>query len=270
MRKIINEILNTPFELYKYRRLIFDMTTGDFKRRYLGSYLGILWAFINPIVTIAIFIFVFQMGFKATPVSKIPFVIWLSTGIIPWFYFSDAFASSASSICEYSFLVKKVVFRVSFLPLIRVLSSIFIHLCFIFLVILILLFYGMMPSLYWLQAVYYLFCSIVLLVGFAWISASLMVFVKDIGNLVGIILQFGFWMTPIFWRIEQIPKKYQIILKLNPVFYIIQGYRDSFLFKNWFWQRPNLTLYFWIVTIITLILGLFIFKKTRPHFADVL
>lgn len=270
MNRIISEILNTPFELIKYRRMIIDMTKSDFKRRYLGSYLGMVWAFINPVVTILIFLFVFQMGFKATPVSNIPFALWLSTGIIPWFYFSEAFSGAAGSICEYGFLVKKVVFRVSFLPLIKILSAFFIHVCFLLLLLLMLLFYRITPSLYWLQLFYYVFCSIMLLMGLSWIAASLMVFVRDVSHIIGIFLQFGFWLTPIFWKIEQIPEKYQIFLQINPVFYIIQGYRDTFLFKTWFWERPYLTLYFWSLTIIILILGLFVFKKTRPHFADVL
>lgn len=250
--------------------MLIDLTKSDFRNRYLGSYLGIVWAFINPMVTIAVFVFVFQVGFKAAPVSNIPFVLWLSTGIIPWFYFSEAFSHASSSIVEYSFLVKKVVFRVSFLPLIKVISAIFIHLCFVLLILIMSIYFGFYPSWYWLQLIYYLVASVFLLIGLSWISSSLMVFARDIGNLIGIIIQFGFWMTPIFWRIDNVPAKYQIILKLNPVFYIVQGYRDSIIFKTWFWQRPGISLYFWGLTTVIFFTGLVVFKKTKPHFADVL
>jgi lipopolysaccharide transport system permease protein/teichoic acid transport system permease protein len=250
--------------------MLLDLTKSDFRNRYLGSYLGMIWAFINPMVTIAVFVFVFQVGFKAAPVANIPFVLWLSTGIIPWFYFAEAFSQSSNSIVEYSFLVKKVVFRVSFLPLIKVISAIFIHLCFVLLILVMSICFGFYPSWYWLQIIYYLIASVFLLMGLSWISASLMVFARDVGNLIGIIIQFGFWMTPIFWRIDKIPHKYQIILKLNPVFYIVQGYRDSIIFKTWFWQRPTMSIYFWVISMAIFFIGLVVFKKTKPHFADVL
>ena len=250
--------------------MLYDLTKSDFRNRYLGSYLGVLWAFLSPLATIAVFVFVFEVGFKAPPVSKIPFVLWLSTGVIPWFYFSEAFSHASSSIVDYSFLVKKIVFRISFLPLIKVFSAIFIHFCFICFLIVMSVYFGFYPKLYWLQIFYYLIASIFLLIGISWISSSLMVFTRDVANLIAIILQFGFWMTPIFWRIDNVPHKYQIILKLNPVFYIIQGYRDSFLSDVWFWQRPLMTTYFWLATSLIFLTGLFVFKKTRPHFADVL
>ncbi|MBN1114993.1 MAG: ABC transporter permease [Oligoflexia bacterium] len=270
MFRLIKEILLTPRDFIKYRWMIIDLTRSDFRNRYLGSYLGMLWAFISPMVTIAVFVFVFQVGFRVAPIGDIPFILWLTTGIIPWFYFSDAFSQASSSIVEYDFLVKKIVFRVSFLPLIKVFSAVFIHLCFVALIFVMCVYYGFSPSLYWLQIGYYLVASVFLLVGLSWISASIMVFTRDVANMIAIIIQFGFWMTPIFWRIENIPVKYQMIIKLNPVFYIVQGYRDSLIFNKWFWQRPVITLYFWAASILIFLAGLVIFKKTRPHFADVM
>jgi len=117
-------------DLYKIRALIWQLTKRDFKSRYLGSYLGLLWAFIHPSVTIMVLWFVFQVGFKSRPVQNVPFILWLMSGIIPWFFFSEAFASASNSIVEYNYLVKKVVFRVSALPLVKILSATFIHLFF--------------------------------------------------------------------------------------------------------------------------------------------
>ena len=83
-------------------------------------------------------------------------------------------------------------------------------------------------------------------------------------------LQIGLWATPIIWSYVIIPDNYQWIVKLNPVFYIIEGYRDSFINKQWFFEQPVLTAYFWCVTLGMLCIGNIVFKKMRPHFADVL
>jgi lipopolysaccharide transport system permease protein/teichoic acid transport system permease protein len=80
----------------------------------------------------------------------------------------------------------------------------------------------------------------------------------------------GFWATPIFWDINMMPPNIQIILKLNPMFYVVQGYRDSFIYFCPFWSYPYLTLYFWTVTIILFVVGALIFQKLKPQFADVL
>jgi ABC-type polysaccharide/polyol phosphate export permease len=167
-------------------------------------------------------------------------------------------------------MVKKVVFRVSILPIIKILSALFIHLFFIGVLFVMFAVYGYVPNIYNLQVLYYLFATIVFLMGLSWITSSLVIFLKDIGQLVNMVLQFGFWLTPIFWSIKILPEKYQFIMKLNPIFYLIEGYRNSFIYKVWFWEHYILTLYFWSVTLVIIILGTVLFRKLRPHFADVL
>uniref|UniRef100_A0AAE9TKJ9 ABC transporter permease n=1 Tax=Paenibacillus polymyxa TaxID=1406 RepID=A0AAE9TKJ9_PAEPO len=130
--------------------------------------------------------------------------------------------------------------------------------------------YGFQPNIYYLQIPYFLICMIALLLGLSWITSSLVIFLKDVGQVVSMILQFGFWLTPIFYSLTAIPEKYQFLIKLNPLYYIIEGYRGIFLYHYWFWERPQQTLYFWLVTFIFLLIGYYLFKKLRPHFADVI
>ena len=257
-------------ELFRSRRVVKDLTKRDFKTKYLGSHLGLLWAFIHPSITILIFWFVFQVGFKSTPVDNFPFILWIMAGMIPWFFFSESLSNATYSIIENSFLVKKVIFRVSILPIIKILSALFIHLFFIGVLFVMFAVYGYVPNIYNLQVLYYLFATIVFLMGLSWITSSLVIFLKDIGQMVNMVLQFGFWLTPIFWSIKILPEKYQFIMKLNPIFYLIEGYRNSFIYKVWFWEHYILTLYFWSVTLVIIILGTVLFRKLRPHFADVL
>jgi lipopolysaccharide transport system permease protein/teichoic acid transport system permease protein len=122
---------------------------------------------------------------------------------------------------------------------------------------------------YWLQILYYLIASTVFLLGITWATASISLFIKDIQNITGIIVRIGFYGTPIFWSISMIPDKYRILFKLNPAYYIVEGYRDSLIYGKGFWQEPWMALYFWGITAAALIFGIFIYRKLRPHFADV-
>ncbi len=250
--------------------MLLELIKNDFRQQYLGSYLGIIWAFIQPIVTILVFWFVFQVGFKSKPINDFPFILWLVAGIVPWFFMADSWPKTTGSILEYSFLVKQVMFKIKLLPVIKIGSSILIHLFFIFFTLMMFWFYGFSPDIYILQLPYYLFSFIVLLMGVSWLSSALQVFLKDSLHCVNLILQLGFWGTPIFWSKSMMPENIQWLLKLNPMYYIIQGYRDTFINKVWFWEYTNLSLYFWCFALITFVVGALTFKQLKPHFADVL
>ena len=252
------------------QKFILDLAKKDVRSKYLGSYLGVIWAFVQPTIQVLIFWFVFQVGFKSTPVDNFPFILWLASAMVPWFFIADSILSGTNSILDNSFLVKKVVFRVSILPIVKIYSALFVHLFFIAFLFLMFLIYGYYPSIYNIQVIYYLFCSIVLVLGISWLTSSLVIFLKDVSQLVAMFLQFGFWLTPIFYPLKIVPEKYHFFLKINPVYYIVEGYRDCFIYHKWFWEHPLLTLNFWIVTILVVFLGAFVFKKLRPHFADVL
>lgn len=260
-------------DVYSKRKLVYSLAKADFRKRFVGSYFGIAWMFIQPVVTIFIYYFVFDWGFRSAPPANAPYVLWLVAGIVPWFFFSEAINHATNCLMEYSFLVKKVVFKVSMLPMVKIISCLFVHGIFILIAMLVNLIYGRMPSLYWLQALYYTGCMIVLLIGVTFITSSVTVFFKDMAQIVSIALQFGIWVTPIMWSpsmFEKFPETVLFILRLNPVYYITEGYRDSFLNQVGFWEKPGLSLYYWVVTGLIFITGLKLFKKLKPHFADVL
>ena len=124
---------------------------------------------------------------------------------------------------------------------------------------------------FWIiQGAYYLFCLLVLALGLSWMFSALNVFIRDVAQLVSVVLQVGFWVTPIFWDIQMMPSKVQWFLKLNPVYYIVQGYRDSFITGTPFWSHPLYMLYFWVCALTILFLGAYVFKRLKPQFPDVL
>ncbi|WP_096550359.1 ABC transporter permease [Ureibacillus thermosphaericus] len=262
--------MNYIIGLIKDRNLIFQLAKNDFKVKYLGSYLGMFWAFVNPVILILTYWFVFQIGFRLTPVENVPFVLWLVAGIIPWFFITESITNGTNSIIDYSYLVKKIVFKVSLLPFIKILSTLFIHIIFLIAVIVLFLIYGYGINIYYIQIFYFLVASVILVFGISLITSSLAVFSRDVGQIVGVILQFGFWLTPIFWSFSIVPENIQFWLKLNPVYYIVEGYRNTLIFQKWFWEYPMLSIYYWLVTVFILIIGIIMFKRLKPHFSDVL
>lgn len=256
--------------LFDMRYFIYEFTKNDLKQKYLGSYLGIAWAFIQPFFTVLIFWFVFQVGFKAMPIDNYPFILWLLCGIFPWFFLSEAVCATTNVIVENSYLVQKVVFDIKLLLLTKILSLLFVHIIFVMLLFIIFVAHGYFPVMYNFQVGYYMFALVILITAISFITSSLTVFFRDVGQFTSMLVQFAFWGTPVFWNINMIPYKYQWLIKLNPAYYVIEGYRNCFIYKKWFWDIPLETLYFWIITISLFILGVFIFKRLKMHFADVL
>lgn len=266
-RKTIYELLN---EVIRNKSLIWTLAKNDFKTKYAGSYLGITWAFVQPIITVLIYWFVFQVGFRSAPIEDFPFVLWLVSGIVPWFFFSEALNNATNSMLEYNYLVKKVVFKISILPIVKIMSSLFVHLFFVAFAIILFTLYGYPPTIYLVQTIYYSFSMFILVLGISYATSAIIIFFKDLGQVINIVLQIGMWMTPIMWSYSMMPQKYQWILKINPMYYIVEGYRDTFINHVWFWTRFNQTIYFWIVAIGCFGLGSLIFKRLKVHFADVL
>ncbi len=257
-------------DIFRNKKLLIDLAKNDFKSRYINNYLGILWAFVQPATMIAIFWFVFQVGFKSMPVDNFPFILWLMAGMVPWFFFAESLQTATQSILSNSFLVKKVVFRVSLLPIIQIISALTIHIFFILVLFGMFLYYGYSPTIYWLQIPYYVFCTIILVLGITWMTSSIVVFFRDMGQIIAMVVQFGFWLTPVFWSMKILPEKYHSIIEYNPAYYIVEGYRDSLIYNTWFWEKSALSIQYWSIAMIFFFVGAIVFRKLRPHFADVL
>ena len=269
----MNYLVSLLKEIVAKRKLILDLSKADFKKRFVGSYFGIAWMFLQPLATVLVYFFVFQMGFKSTPPVDYPYVLWLIPGIVPWFFFSEFLNSGTNCLQEYNYLVKKVVFRVEILPVIKMISCFMVHGIFMIIMIVVFLCYGYFPRVNWIQMIYYSFAASMLSLAIVYFTSAINVFFKDMAQIVGICLQFGMWMVPIMWdpgMFDFVPAWLPALLKVNPFYYIVAGYRDSMLTNDWLVERPRLGLYFWAVTIVLMLIGLKVFKRLRPHFSDVL
>ncbi len=255
-------------EIYADRRLLFDLSAKDMQRRFSGTYFGMVWGILQPLMTMIVYWAVFQFGFRSGDVGEIPYVLWFISGIVVWLFISEAFTYASNSFLEYSYLIQKVKFNVNILPLVKIFSSFYIHLFFLMIVIIICVLFGYSPTLRFLQIVYYMAATIILLFAMSILSSSVMVFFRDLNQIINIILLLGMWGTPIAWNMDMFPSELQRILKLNPFYYLVEGYRDALLGRKWFWNRPELGIYFWILTFVILITGVTVYTKLKPHFAD--
>ena len=248
----MNTIFSLPMDIYKNRRLVAKLAKNDFKTRYAGSYLGIVWAFIQPVITILVYWFVFSVGFRS------------GTGG----------GGGAGARGGGEGLVKIVVFNISVLPVVKIISAMFVHAFFVLFTIILYAAYGKFPDFYYLQIIYYSVCVFILVLGLSYATSAIVIFFRDLTQIINIVLQVGVWLTPIMWIVEASPLMghpvIMKILKLNPMYYIVSGYRDTFLMKTWFWEHAGWTVYFWIFTILCFLFGSWVFKRLRIHFADVL
>ena len=265
-----------PKELFQSRELIWKLSKNDFKKRYAGSYLGFIWALVQPVITVLMYWIVFDVVFNTRSQMiasgvEVPYVLFLTAGLVPWFYFSEAITNGTNALLEYSYLVKKVVFKISILPIIKLIAATFIHIFFICILLIVAAMYGYYPSIYTIQIFYYSFCTFVLVLAMSYWTCAIVVFFKDLGQIINIVLQVGMWATPILWDINMVhDERLLFILKLNPLVYIVNGFRLSIYSEEWFFTHFYSSTYFWLFTVTMFCLGSLIFKRLKVHFADVL
>ena len=270
-----DRLLVLPVELFHSRKLIKRLSVNDFKKRYAGSYMGIVWALAQPVITVIMYYIIFDVVFqsRAEAVSdgiEVPYVLMLTAGLVPWFFFSEALTNGTTSLLEYNYLVKKVLFKISILPIIKIIAAMFIHVFFICVLLLIACVYGYYPSVYWIQILYYMACEFILVLSLSYATCAIVVFFRDLLQIINIGLQLFQWGTPILWNINIVPDKYKWIFKLNPMTYIVEGYRNAIYGDTWFFEHFYSSTYFWIFVVATFCIGTLIFKRSKPHFADVL
>ena len=259
-------------EVVRSRRLIFDLTRREFRGRYLGTAFGLVWAFIHPAVLTAIYWAVFKYAITgAGERNGIKFLAWLLSGLVPWFVCADLLGAGSSVVTDNRFLVKKVVFRVSLLPVVRLLSLLPVHLFFIAVIVGIDWGQGYPPTWYTLQVFYYLFALMLAGLGWTWLISALVPFLKDLGQVVAVLLQVLFFWTPLVWSIgPDTSPRIKTLAYLNPLTYIVEGYRESLVAHVAFWHHPLIGAYFWTLTVGLLLVGGTVFARLRSHFADVL
>ncbi|KGR86523.1 ABC transporter permease [Lysinibacillus odysseyi] len=258
-------------EQVSHIRLIFRVSVNDIKSRYQSHYLGGLWQFLNPLLQISVYWFVFGLGIRGgSPVGDVPFFLWLITGLIPWLYIAPVLNQGTKSISSKINMVSKMKFPVSILPTIAMLNNVVPFVVMMTIGIILVIVNGVFSGIYILQLPYYLLCMAVLVYSVTLLTATLSIVARDIQLVVQSIVRFMMFLLPILWNMSNLNAVLIVFLKLNPFFYIIEGVRASIIGHTWFFEDMTYTVYFWSIALLLLVVASSLHVKFRNHFVDLM
>ena len=235
------------------------------------SKLGIIWNILNPLIQILTYGFVFGIGIRGgKPVKGIDFFQWMMAGLLVWFFISPCITGGVKSIHSKANIITKIKFPVSILPTIVVVKELFNHIFMLVIVYIVFMIQGMKPSIYNLQIVYYIICIMALGVSLGLITSVLNMITRDVKKLVNASMRMLMYLTPILWTMDNLPLSIQKIMKCNPIYYIVEGYRDSFFYHKGILSNPKEMLIFWISIVFLFLLGSLLMYKFKHKFIDLI
>lgn len=275
---MFKSVLQIIKEIISHRELIFRIATFEVKATNQNHYLGSLWQFLNPAIQISIYWFVFGIGIRGgAAVDGTPFFLWLVIGLVPWFFIAPSIIQGSNSIHQKFDIVSKMNFPISLLPTIRIVSNSFQFFAMLFIMLIVSLIYGLKPTLYTLQIFYYIFSMYIFLISLTLITSTISILIRDFQLLLQSMMRMLFYLTPILWSTDLIVNRLgekgillENILRLNPLYYIVEGFRDSVLAREWFFEDPIYMLYFWSVTLALLFIGTKLHLRFKDNFMDYL
>jgi lipopolysaccharide transport system permease protein len=256
--------MKTIKEIYEYRQMIFGLVKKDLRGRYKGSFLGFLWTFINPLLQLVVYTFVFSIVLRSG-VDK--YYLFLFVALIPWIFFSTAVSGGAGCVLAQKGMVTKIYFPREVLPISHVTSA-FVNMLYTFIVVIIVVIFSGVP----VNLLAYLCLPVIMAVeyllalGIAMIVSSVTVFFRDLEFIVGIFVLAWQFLSPVMYSIDAVPVSIRGIFMFNPMTPIIMAYRDVLYYGN----VPHLStlLLAVVMGIVFLIVGFIVFGKLKKKFAE--
>lgn len=247
------------------------MVWWDFKKRYLTSFIGVAWGFIQPALSLLIIGLAMRFGLRMNTLTDgTPYTPWLICGLIPWLFISETLHASTGSLLEYGYLIKKTTFNVSLIPFVKVMTGLITHVVMVVIAGIYLWLNGITPGMGWLQLPYLLLAGTTLMSALGWLLSAAHVFIRDIGSALGIFITLLMWVTPILWPADVLSPSMKPVALLNPFYHITDGYRKALLRNEWIFSDGTGFTFFWIVTLSLLIISMLVFRRLNNHFADVI
>lgn len=242
-----------------------------------NNYLGILWELINPAIQIAVYAFVFGFGMRGGhrgAVEGSDFVSWLIAGFALWYFVNQAILQGSKSVYTRIRMVAKMSFPISVIPTYVIFSKFYQHLMLLIVAFIFLQFTGHIPTIQLIQLPYFMFSTLVFLVALSLITSTLSTVIRDVHMLIQALMRMLLYLTPVLW-LPAFTGKYEFIMyimKLNPIFYLVEGYRSALLGgPSWYMlEHLGYTIYFWVVVIILFLVGSKVHIKFRDRFIDFL
>lgn len=249
--------------LYQYRELLKTSVKKDVRGKYKNSMLGVLWSFLNPLLQIAVYAFVFG---KILNVNEDNYALFICCGLIPWTFFAGAINRTSFAMIENGNILKKVYFPREVIPISVVTAEAVNFIISTIIILFFVLFTGLGFTWHILFYPVILFALYLFLIASSLIISSICVYFRDLQHFIGVFLQLLFYATPIAYSASRVPERFQWVVKLNPVSHIIDAFRDIFINH----QLPALEGIFAIygVSIVLFIIGYSIFNKLQKGFAE--
>lgn len=249
--------------------MIYRIAKYEDKASYQSHYLGMVWQYLNPAIQVGVYFLVFGMGMRAGK-AGVPYIVWMIVGIVPWFFINSSILGTSRSVFSKLGVVSKMKFPISILPTVNIVSNFTAYLAMMVIVI-ISLFWNHIPvTIYWLQYFYYFICMMALLFSLGILNSTISVLIRDYHIALQSLMRLLFYMSGPIIDIAQggFPPILQKIFGLNPIEYIISGFRDTFIYNNWFFDAPIEMLYFWCFVGLTLLVGSHLHMRFRTRFVD--
>ena len=251
-------------EVIEYRDMIYSMVKRELRGRYQKSVLGMLWALLNPLFQIAIYTFVFGVIF---PSSIENYYIYLTAGIVPWTFFSEAVGQGAGCIVSNANLATKIYFPREVLPVSAVTAK-FVNMLLSFVVVFLFIIVGgvgINPLVIWFLPVI-MIAEYILCLGFTLLFSAITVYLRDMEYITGILMMAWIWGTPIMYSMDNLQPAVKTILLCNPMTSVVQSYHAVLYYK----QLPDLmyTAITWISAIVILLIGELVFARLEGDFAE--
>lgn len=268
MREIIKDHL-------LFKKQLIGLAYVSLKKEYSDSSLGWFWALIKPGFMIFVYWFTMRVGLRSSVrngFDEIDFFGWLLVGLVAWFFINDSIRSSMNSMRSYRYLVTKMKFPINVIPTFTILSNFIVHLVLLSLALLYVIIKDRdVITLQWLQIPWYLAMMLLFLWAWGQITAPLAAISGDFHSMMKSILQSLFWFSGVIFDVNNIHSRtLRWLLKVNPVTYLVQGYRGALFFDEWLTDRPMQTITFLCELLVLMILAIIVGKNTRKELADVL
>jgi len=255
--------------LVERRSLLFQLVRRDFEQRFVGSAIGWIWGLIHPLALLISWMFVFQVCMRVPPPPGVGnYPLFIFAGMLPWLLFSETVQRSASSLLDSANLITKTVFPSEMIPVSVFLSTLMSHLLALALMIAASAVWTNQISPFLILLPLYFVVLGLLSIGFGWIVASLHVYLRDTAQVIGVVLIFWFWLTPIFITEKQFPVWARFLLAANPLYYVVRGYR-TILLTSGIPDPADLAIATAYGLAVFIAGGLF-FRHMKRGFADVL
>lgn len=269
MFETLKQILSAQWER---RSQIFNLAKFDLRKQFRGTALGPFWLFAGKIIYIAVFWFALEVGLRSSRDvgGDVPYILWLTAGLIPWFYISEMIHGGINVFRKYRYLVNKIKFPLPAIPAIYATSNLFIHLCFVVALIILYFGCGQSPKIYLIQLPFAIILMFAFFYMYSLAMSCLSTISKDFHNFMGTLSTPMFWVSGIIFNVFGLGINWlETILMFNPITFVVVFYRAIFFDQMWIWEKPMALIGFGVIFLVMLLFMIVVYRRTHEEVPDV-